>query len=241
MVALDLDGTLLQSNHQIADVQADYLRSLHNRGFTVCIATGRAAPSIYETVRRLNFPTPIPVVCSNGARGFYCGVNSEKEELFYNPVPESAVHEALRISKKVGCALQFYFDDAIYSNASTDPVHLKYTELYHRLTGSEITYVTDDFKSLLEEGKLPSKLLAIFDENSISEVGGAYQAELGSKATIVFGAFDWFLEILNPQVTKGDGLKNMCQNLNIPIEQCIAMGMDPMISSSYNIPGWVLP
>ena len=41
------------------------------------------------------------------------------------------------------------------------------------------------------------------------------------------GSFDWFLEILNPQVTKGQGLANMCKSLDIPLEACIAMGDGP--------------
>jgi hypothetical protein len=41
MVALDLDGTLLNSKHELSDVTVDYLRSLNERGFVVAIATGR--------------------------------------------------------------------------------------------------------------------------------------------------------------------------------------------------------
>jgi len=52
MVALDLDGTLLQSNHQLADKQTEYLRTLNQMGLTFCIATGRAAPSVYDIVSK---------------------------------------------------------------------------------------------------------------------------------------------------------------------------------------------
>ena len=41
MIALDLDGTLLNSNHELTDEMADYLRRLHDRGIIVAIATGR--------------------------------------------------------------------------------------------------------------------------------------------------------------------------------------------------------
>lgn len=226
MVALDLDGTLLQSNHKMADIQAQYLRSLHSRGFTVCIATGRAAPSVYEHVQKLNFPEPIPVVCSNGALGLYCGKDLTKQEIFYNPVPKSLVLETLRIAKDNGHAVQYYFEDSIYTTASDDPIHLKHTETYSRLTGCKIEGVKDNFQSLLGEGKLPSKLLVIFDEKFGTTAKQVYEEGLGpqSQATIVSGAFDWFLEILHPEVTKGDGLKNICSALGIPIEECIAMG-----------------
>jgi Cof subfamily protein (haloacid dehalogenase superfamily) len=225
MVALDLDGTLLGPDHQLADVQAQYLRSLHARGFTVCFATGRAAPSVYQHVQKLNLPEPIPVVCSNGARGLRVDAKTlEKQELFYSPVSKEIVEETLQIARKHNYAVQFYLDDAIYINSSK-PEHAKISQLYSSLTGSRILPVTDDFKSLLDQGQLPSKLLVLFDESKIEEASQVYTSQFSSnKATIVGGAFDWFLEVLNSSVTKGNGLSQMCQELAVPLDECIAIG-----------------
>ena len=41
MIALDLDGTLLNSKHEVTDEMAAYLRELHDKGIIVAIATGR--------------------------------------------------------------------------------------------------------------------------------------------------------------------------------------------------------
>jgi Cof subfamily protein (haloacid dehalogenase superfamily) len=224
MVALDLDGTLLGPDHQLAEVQAQYLRSLQARGFTVCIATGRAAPSVYEHVKKLNLPEPVPVVCSNGARGFTVDAKTlEKKELFSNPVSKEIVEETLQIARQHNYAVQYYHDDDIYVNSSK-PEHAKITQLYSQLTGSQITQVSDDFESLLNQDKLPSKLLVLFDESKIDQATQLYTTKFSSTATVVMGAFDWFLEVLHPSVTKGHGLLQMCQQLEIPLEECIAMG-----------------
>jgi Cof subfamily protein (haloacid dehalogenase superfamily) len=173
----------------------------------------------------LNIPGPIPVVCSNGARGFYYNASDlSKQELFYNPVSKSVVQQALRIAKEKGCAVQYYYEDSIYVTATADDVHRDLTALYSKLTGSVVVPVEDDFQSLLDQDHLPSKLLVLFAESSLSTAVEAFSKELESQATIVLGAFDWFLEILNPEVTKGHGLRIMCSRLNIPIEECIAMG-----------------
>ena len=231
MVALDLDGTLLQSNHQVADIQADYLRSLYQKGMTICIATGRAAPSVYEHVQKLNIPASIPVVCSNGARGFKIRSDTmEKEELFYHPVSRSIVETTLEIAQANSFAVQYYHEDCIYVS-SNKPEHLLLTSKYTALTGSTIIPVLDNFKSMLDKCQLPSKLLVLFDETKIALATKLYQEEFSSctktereKASIVGGAFDWFLEVLNPIVTKGFGLQTMCKQLQIPIAECIAMG-----------------
>lgn len=240
MVALDLDGTLLSDDHRIAEEQAEYLRTLHQRGFIICLATGRSAPSVYEHIRKLNFPQPIPVVCSNGACGFEMTVSSsssspgeqqhhqlqrqQSKELFVHPVSLKTVQATLRLANDHGFAVQFYHQDLILVNSNT-PEHAAIVGLYSQLTGSTITYVEDDFDSMLVDGKLPSKLLVLFPESRIDHATHVYQNGLtADQATIVGGAFDWFLEVLDPHVHKGYGLARMCEYLEIPISQCIAMG-----------------
>lgn len=232
MVALDLDGTLLSQDHQLAEEQAVYLRDLYQRhggNFKICLATGRAAPSIYEHVAKLNLPAPLPVVCSNGARGFELMTGNKKNhhhlptELFYFPVPRQVVEVTVQLASKHGYAVQYYLEDSIYVNSNAAE-HQPMIQAYTELTGSTILYSPDNFGSMLEQDQLPSKLLVIFPEDQVHEATEIYQKGLDKSATIVGGTYDWFLEVLHPQVTKGFGLQQMCDYLKIPIGECIAMG-----------------
>lgn len=223
MVALDLDGTLLQSNREISTEQADYLKCLQERGFIVCIATGRAATGVYQHVKKLGIDN-IPVVCSNGARGFHCSSTTlETKELFYNPVPKSVVLQTIERCNALGYAIQYYNQDDIYANAKT-PEHRNLTSLYMQYTGVTIQHIEDDFQSLLEQDQLPSKLLVLYEPHHSKVARDTFSKELKDKATVVKGYCEWFLEILSPTVTKGHGLQNMCTELGISLEECIAIG-----------------
>jgi len=175
MVALDLDGTLLNSNHKLADEQAEYLRNLHKKGIKICIATGRAAPSTYKIVKQLALPEPLPVVCSNGARGFLLAYNNDEtddididvdknkcqEELFYTPLSLNAVIKTIQLAKKFGYFVQYYIDDGIYANPRTSS-HRQMIKEYEYLTDSHIVIVEDEFEQFLgtqQDYQLPSKLL----------------------------------------------------------------------------------
>eukprot|EP00934_Nitzschia_sp_Nitz4_P002917 Nitzschia sp. Nitz4//scaffold98_size77359//59410//60321//NITZ4_005555-RA/size77359-processed-gene-0.127-mRNA-1//1//CDS//3329560778//2907//frame0 len=223
MVALDLDGTTLTSSHTMADEQAAYLRHILQLGITVCFATGRSAPSVYEHVQKLDSPKPLPVVCSNGARGFHIDTHSlDKQELFFDPVSLDVFRKALAIAKEKDWAVQFYHEDSIFVN-STKPKHVELSKEYMRLTGSQVIPVDDDFEHLVQQNHLPSKVLVLFDDSFCEEANALYTSSLGSEASVVRG-FPWFLEVLNPAVTKGTGLKKLCEHLSIPMEECIAIG-----------------
>jgi hydroxymethylpyrimidine pyrophosphatase-like HAD family hydrolase len=241
MVALDLDGTLLHSNHEISSATVDYLRELHSRGLVICIATGRAAPSTYTHVAHLNLEGGMPVVCFNGAKGLHCTSipesdtsipESEEEEeklspnvtvrvreLFSTPVPQNVTDKTLEVAKSLGHVSQYYHDQDIYA----DPIHDHHYELtkqYMLLTGAKTIYRED----LKVDGCLPSKLLVLCRNHELDRSFEIFQKELGDDATLVYGSQGWFLEVLHPQVNKGHGLRQMCDALGIPLEQCIAFG-----------------
>ena len=255
MVALDLDGTLLSNDRQIAVEQAEYLRRLQSKGLTICIATGRAPTGVYDHVTKLGINN-LPVVCSNGARGFYCSPTTSDsvdrddvaaattttplpppvvttEKLFYDPVPKLIVERTIQLANQLGYAIQYYTeDDCVYANQK-NPIHYKMTQQYTNYTGVRIDHVDDDFQSLLVDGpdqQLPSKLLVLFDEKDPDVARRYFTTEFSTpegeeeEATVVKGYCTWFLEILSSSVNKGQGLKQMCSVLNIPLEEVIAIG-----------------
>lgn len=237
MVAIDMDETLLQTQTKtIADVQAAYLKGLSQQGFQICIATGRAASTVYEHLTKLDIGTTIPVVCSNGARGFsYLGTGTstdssnttsiQTEELFSNPVPKEIAKDVITLCQAEGFAVQYYYQDDIYTDAYLDE-HTKLTKEYMDYTGAYIHHVhTNDLLTMLEEkNQLPSKILIYYDVQHTETAPALLEKTFGSVATVIKNPTPWFSEILNPTVNKGKGLQNMCDHLGIDIQECIAIG-----------------
>jgi hydroxymethylpyrimidine pyrophosphatase-like HAD family hydrolase len=254
MIALDLDGTLLQSDHQMSDETRDYLRYLDEKGIIIVIATGRAAPTVYEHIERLNLPHPLPVVCSNGSKGLQCSVvvhrdevsssasssslssssSIHSEELFSIPVPDGVARKTIDLANELGYVSQYYVGDYIFANPWL-PHHWELTELYKDLTGSQTIYVSDrNFEEARNLG-LPSKQLVLCPCDEQDAMMEAFQLALNpnadtsiagakSSATIVRGSLGWFLEVLHPDVCKGFGLQQMCKHLNIPLKDVVAFG-----------------
>ena len=164
MIALDLDGTLLRSDHTVSDETVAYLQKLHQQGMKVIIATGRAAPTTYPTVRRLNLPYQdgTPVVCSNGAKGMLCqpistddseespsSVPVKTTQLFVTPVPKDITARVIQLAKELQYVTQYYWDEEIFANPFHES-HFELTEMYIELTGSKTIYVKDDFANVVQ-------------------------------------------------------------------------------------------
>lgn len=100
MVALDMDGTLLNRHHQPSAAALDTLRVLHRAGVVVVLCSGRSQAAMYPCARELGLPE-LPLVCFNGALGLRCsaaflnGDEASPVVLFQTPVPADAARRVL--------------------------------------------------------------------------------------------------------------------------------------------------
>jgi len=62
LLALDLDGTLLNDRSEISDTNAEWVRHAVEAGVTVCVSTGRGFKSALPIVEQLGLDTPMITV-----------------------------------------------------------------------------------------------------------------------------------------------------------------------------------
>lgn len=232
MVAIDLDGTLLNTDHQISQSSVEYLRHLHSKGFIVAIATGRTRSSTEEVIQALNLPTGekgFPLVCLNGACGLkiYDYQEEYKDQadkvLFHNCVPMEVAKKTIELAKnEMGLVTNYYLGLEIYANPTCDK-HIKSTEKYMMLTGTKIHYITDNYADVLKRG-LPSKMLVFCDPEEIDETYKTVLDSMHEEAHVIKGSPPWFVEILKKDICKGNGLIKLCQSLGVLLEETIAFG-----------------
>lgn len=248
MVALDLDGTLLGPDHTVSDATKHYLRSLHEKGFIVSIATGRSPGSTFDVIESLGFNSGFfPLVCLNGARGMEIkssGVNNSVQkllpvaggsignpavednlryvEIFHEPVPRDVTLKSLRLAKELGLATNYYIGHEIHAQRNEESHH-ELTQRYTELTGTQVIHCNDDYEAVLAKS-LPSKMVVLCETSKLDSVCSRLNTELEGEAHVIRGSPPWFVEILNKDVNKGRGLELMCKRLGVRLEETIAFG-----------------
>ncbi len=100
LIALDLDGTLLQSNHLVDDDTRNMLVSLQNKGHEIVVATGRILGTAIHLQEALGFDCDL--ICGNGSIVY----NSRDGIIVKNPLT----------NEQVSAFLDIVEDEASYSN-----------------------------------------------------------------------------------------------------------------------------
>lgn len=65
-VAIDLDGTLLNSKHKVSDFSKKILNHLHNKGVKIILASARPIQSVLNIAKEIGL-SDIPMIGGNGA------------------------------------------------------------------------------------------------------------------------------------------------------------------------------
>ncbi len=104
-VALDLDGTTLNDDHEFSSSTVEILRKLDSLGVTICFATGRSTKNVEQYILQLDLDQNIPVVCFNGSYGFQ-RLGSTMSPIFEDPLPAAVTSRIISFGQECGCVCQ---------------------------------------------------------------------------------------------------------------------------------------
>jgi len=221
LLAIDLDGTLLNNNGEIDKEDKIALKKFYERGGIIVLASGRMTDCVSLYSKILEIDTPLIVY--NGAM-VRLREKEKRKIIYHNPVPLKYSKFIINYCSKNKFFLNFYHNDILY--AVNDPLLKKYADIYSNQTGAKYIFV-ENLKSF--ENYKPTKLILITDtENKEIKRTRDYQYKyfkklFGKKLNIVKTNPE-YLEFMNKYVNKGNALKALAQYYGIKRDEIIAFG-----------------
>lgn len=211
LVVLDMDGTLLNSDHKASDTNKEILQRLTSKGIEVVLASGRPFQAVYLYTKELGIDSPI--IASNGAM-----VKSAKtEEIYYSAtVPKELAEEIVKYGRRNEYPTSLYLSDEIQTYGEG------LAKLHVEVEGINPTII-ESFQS----DKPIYKVVYMDTPKRIEEAYIHLEAEYRDKLYITRSA-DILLDVMNYDVSKGSALEKLRQSLGIPKEEVIVFG------NSYN-------
>ena len=210
LAAIDLDGTLLGSDHAISPGNAAAVRRAAATGAKIVLASGRQWETIDAFARKLGLPPASPIIAYNGAMIRTHG----GETWFHQPLPTEAAQIIVHYCLAHGLHLNLYYDDTLYVQSDTH-----WGRTYQERTGT-IPHVTDLTRF---DDKRPTKLLLIDTLVTTNRLLAYFQAEFGPSLYIT-KTEDEYLEFMDPDVNKGVALAHTAAHLGVTAAQCVAFG-----------------
>lgn len=211
VIATDLDGTLLNSDHQLDPFTVATVRRLHESGMHFVIATGRHYCDV-AGIRDVLGIKPF-LVTSNGAR-----VHAPDDTIIHaQNLPRETVRRIVRpeIAGAHGRVIVNLFADEAWL-IDRDAPHLL---ALHQDSG--FRYEIVDLGG--HDGSDIAKVLYIGEPGDLEHVAANLEREFGTSLYVTYSLPDC-LEVMASSVSKGRGLLCALERLGAEASACIAFG-----------------
>lgn len=237
LVAIDLDGTLLNSYGVVTDRTRQTIKKCIDKGIEIVLASGRPKDSIESIAKEIGAEHYF--IAGNGA--LICDI--KKEEVIYEKyMPKEKVLEIIRLCEQNSISYNVYTDKTILATS------LKYNVLYYHKENlkkeeSKKTHINivDDMYSYVKQMQEEKFLkITICDTNSnvfnaiirkMKQIEGIDILEVShmSRKIIKQGTEEipieyYYTEISLQEVDKYNALQFLQKKLNIKNEETIAIG-----------------
>lgn len=214
LVALDLDGTVVQEDLSIAKSTVEAVGRAREAGLFVVVATGRMFRSALPHAERLGVKEP--VIAYNGA---LIEEASGGRVLLHKAVPLGAALGVARWCRAERLTLNVYLHDDLYVSEANESVRY-----YEEISGVE-AWVVGDLAALLEKAEeAPTKLLVVAAADEDQEgLGTEIERRFGG-ALHVARSKGRFTEMTHPEATKGRALAWLSAWLGVKREEILAVG-----------------
>ncbi|ARI75557.1 Cof-type HAD-IIB family hydrolase [Halobacillus mangrovi] len=235
LIAIDLDGTLLNSQNTISKDNIDAIKMAQQKGTEVVIATGRAEFDVRNVLEKTGLN--IWVIGANGAT-----IHEPNGTLFHSvPIEERDTVEILEWLDQEQFYYEVFSDSAILTpqngrellqieldriqSANPNEDIKKLTEAIEKQFSQTGFYHVESYQDILDAGTPIYNVLAFsFEKEKLDKGWGTFESY--PNLTLVSSAFHNF-ELEHKHASKGLALEKLANHLGHSIKRTAAIGDSP--------------
>lgn len=210
LVAIDLDGTLLDERKQIPPETVDVIREVIQKGVLVSLASARTFGSVLPYARQL--ATVAPLITYGGA---YVADMCRKRVLAENPLDLSKTREIIALLEEQDYYIKVYSNDRLLVQEVTEE-----TIEFSRKFGVPFEVVGRGRLSMMQEA--PLRIVLLDEPERIRQARKLLKP--WQKVFHFSQDTERGLEITDISANKGAALATICREFDIPFSQVMAIG-----------------
>ncbi len=211
LIAVDMDGTLLNTHGELSERTIEAARAAMQRGASFVLSSGRMPRSLKRFTDAIGVNAP--AVCYNGG----AVVNMQTLEYLYKtPVSLDLALDIARRAEGMGLYLQAFTENGYIVHE-----YCEYTRQYEKLSGIEATVAGKKITEALTEA--PMKLLVIDTPTGAEAIEAVLRGEFADRANIMRSQ-KHMVECVGRETGKGRALEFLAGKLNTSAEHALAFG-----------------
>jgi len=210
LIALDLDGTLLNDEKNIPRQTIEMIKEVMGRGVIVTLVSARPVCSMMPYAEQLGLKAPL--ISLSGA---YITDMKQERILFRKPVDLLKFREMISIFEERNFYIKVYYEKQLVVQETTQE-----TIEYSRMFGVPYKAVGSKGLRILIE---PPLRVFLFNEPLQIQEASQILKEWSDYFHVIRDT-DQGLEIVERTVSKGAALTTLCLELNVPMNHVMAIG-----------------
>lgn len=230
MLALDIDGTLINKKMEVTRSTRRAIEAAQRQGALVTLATGRSFHSAKHYADQLKID--IPLICANGA----CIRHRNGESFMESALPENT-ESLIREMTEAGAYIQAYHRDGIYTTGNRTGL-LNWVKIIcdNRIRLGHLLYSINEVKrsnlkhcpdlaELVSQGEVVVHKL--FCAGSLGQLEDFKDRALARGLSVEHypgNSGSMYLEIMPAGASKGTALDWLAEHLNIAMNEVVAVG-----------------
>ena len=223
LLAMDIDGTLLDSKRQVRPSVREAVRVALDQGLIISLVTGRPRCGTLPLLEELDLTSPD--ITSGGA---YIFDPAKDYVVAYQPLLSETARAVVQLARRPDVGIFFGSPNQISFEVPFED--------FHRSSTLDPRYLHRASDLLTETDLQPGKITLVSDLAVLKELEGQIR-RMRIPLDLTYSG-DTFLEINRDGVNKGSALQLLSDYLGIPLEAVVAVGDSPNDISMLKVAGY---
>ncbi|QSX08268.1 HAD family phosphatase [Alkalibacter rhizosphaerae] len=209
-IAVDIDGTLLNSKGELTPKTRKWIHRVWKDGILFAISTGRPIQGVMPLIEEIGLD--LPLITYNGSMVLMA---NSKEIIYQRVMKPEAVREVYRLGEKEDLTMILWSENTLFTNRIDGR-----SKDYASLTGTPLQLVD----SLASIEKRITKMLWYDEVDRIQQLAGSIPTVLMNKEVVSHTSLPYFLEFVDRQASKAIAIDVLVRKYGIKREEVMAIG-----------------
>lgn len=219
LIAMDMDGTLLDSQKKLTETTLRTLQKAVDRGIWIVPSTGRMVQGLQEYIKIL--PSLRYIIAVNGGTVWDL---KENISIFDANIPYEQAMEVIEFVQKYDAVNECYcINEALMSKSSYDLIDYHIPDSLAAVVKGNRKAV-DDYVGFMRGKRADVQKIQLFFHDSDKRLAAIRELEKTFPGIALTSSQPYNIELNAASVSKGNALEILCRHLNIDRQKTMAFG-----------------